>query len=103
MGRSRGSRHDRAERPEKSPTVFNLGHTPEVAEKYPHVAKLSGGGDGASAGAGAKVEPGCTTICFWPTADWQLLRSIAGIAALNLTLLCPILAHLDCCVAAVLT
>jgi hypothetical protein len=29
--------------PEKSPTVFNLGYTNEVAEKYPHVARLSGG------------------------------------------------------------
>ncbi|MDB5671435.1 MAG: fatty acid hydroxylase family protein [Alphaproteobacteria bacterium] len=35
--------YDRAERPAKSPTVFNLGYTPEVAEKYPHVARLSGG------------------------------------------------------------
>lgn len=35
--------YDRPERPDKSPTVFNLGYTPEVAEKYPHVAKLSGG------------------------------------------------------------
>jgi sterol desaturase/sphingolipid hydroxylase (fatty acid hydroxylase superfamily) len=35
--------YDRAERPEKSPTVFNLGYTPEVAEKWPHVARLSGG------------------------------------------------------------
>ena len=35
--------YDRPERPEKSPTVFNLGYTPEVAELYPHVARLSGG------------------------------------------------------------
>jgi sterol desaturase/sphingolipid hydroxylase (fatty acid hydroxylase superfamily) len=35
--------YDRPERPEKSPTVFNLGYTPEVAEIYPWVAKLSGG------------------------------------------------------------
>jgi sterol desaturase/sphingolipid hydroxylase (fatty acid hydroxylase superfamily) len=35
--------YDRPERPEKSPTVFNLGYTPEVAEQYPHVAQLSGG------------------------------------------------------------
>ena len=51
--------YDRAERPEKpalsiaeghvlsiaegSPTVFNLGYTPEVAERYPRVAELSGG------------------------------------------------------------
>jgi sterol desaturase/sphingolipid hydroxylase (fatty acid hydroxylase superfamily) len=27
----------------KSPTVFNLGYTPEVAERYPHVGNLSGG------------------------------------------------------------
>lgn len=27
----------------KSATVFNLGYTPEVAERYPHVAQLSGG------------------------------------------------------------
>ncbi len=27
----------------KSATVFNLGYTPEVAERYPHVATLSGG------------------------------------------------------------
>jgi sterol desaturase/sphingolipid hydroxylase (fatty acid hydroxylase superfamily) len=38
-----GTYYDRPERPEKSPTVFNLGYTPEVAEKYPHVARLSGG------------------------------------------------------------
>ena len=30
-----GTYYDRPERPEKSPTVFNLGYTPEVAEKYP--------------------------------------------------------------------
>ena len=35
--------YDRPERPKKSETVFNLGYTPEVAEKYPHVARLSGG------------------------------------------------------------
>lgn len=35
--------YDRPERPEKSPTVFNLGYTPEVAEVYPWVAELSGG------------------------------------------------------------
>ena len=33
----------RGDRPAKSPTVFNLGYTTEVAEKYPHVARLSGG------------------------------------------------------------
>ncbi|MFN3388122.1 MAG: sterol desaturase family protein [Allosphingosinicella sp.] len=38
-----GTYYDRAERPEKSPTVFNLGYTPEIAERYPHVARLSGG------------------------------------------------------------
>jgi sterol desaturase/sphingolipid hydroxylase (fatty acid hydroxylase superfamily) len=38
-----GTFYDRAQRPAKSPTVFNLGYTPEVAEKYPHVARLSGG------------------------------------------------------------
>jgi sterol desaturase/sphingolipid hydroxylase (fatty acid hydroxylase superfamily) len=38
-----GTHYDRAERPEKSPTVFNLGYTPEVAERWPHVARLSGG------------------------------------------------------------
>ena len=35
--------YDRAERPAKSPTVFNLGYTEEVAEEYPWVAELSGG------------------------------------------------------------
>ena len=35
--------YDRPERPEKSPTVFNLGYTPEVAKEYPYVAQLSGG------------------------------------------------------------
>lgn len=38
-----GTYYDRPERPQKSPTVFNLGYTPEMAEKYPHVARLSGG------------------------------------------------------------
>jgi sterol desaturase/sphingolipid hydroxylase (fatty acid hydroxylase superfamily) len=38
-----GTHYDRPERPAKSPTVFNLGYTPEIAEKYPHVARLSGG------------------------------------------------------------
>jgi sterol desaturase/sphingolipid hydroxylase (fatty acid hydroxylase superfamily) len=38
-----GTFYDRSERPEKSPTVFNLGYTPEVAVQYPHVARLSGG------------------------------------------------------------
>ena len=35
--------YDRPERPEKSPTVFNLGYTEEVAKEYPYVAELSGG------------------------------------------------------------
>ena len=30
-GRSRGDQDDRRERPEKSPNVFNLGYTPEIA------------------------------------------------------------------------
>lgn len=38
-----GTFYDRAERPKKSETVFNLGYTPDVAERYPHVARLSGG------------------------------------------------------------
>ncbi|WP_425505316.1 sterol desaturase family protein [Sphingomonas piscis] len=38
-----GTFYDRAERPAKSPTVFNLGYTPEVAKRYPWVAELSGG------------------------------------------------------------
>ena len=38
-----GTFYDRPERPEKSPTVFNLGYTPEVAKRYPWVARLSGG------------------------------------------------------------
>ena len=40
-----GTFYDRAkgDRPEKSPTVFNLGYTPEVAEAYPYVADISGG------------------------------------------------------------
>jgi sterol desaturase/sphingolipid hydroxylase (fatty acid hydroxylase superfamily) len=38
-----GTFYDRPDRPKKSPTVFNLGYTPEVAERYPHVARLSGG------------------------------------------------------------
>ncbi len=38
-----GTFYDRAERPKKSETVFNLGYTPEVAERYPQVARLSGG------------------------------------------------------------
>lgn len=38
-----GTFYERAERPEKSATVFNLGYTTEVAARYPHVAQLSGG------------------------------------------------------------
>jgi sterol desaturase/sphingolipid hydroxylase (fatty acid hydroxylase superfamily) len=38
-----GTYYERTARPNKSPTVFNLGYTPEIAEKYPHVARLSGG------------------------------------------------------------
>lgn len=38
-----GTYYDKAGDRAKSPTVFNLGYTPEVAEQYPHVARLSGG------------------------------------------------------------
>ncbi len=38
-----GTHYDKGERLAKSETVFNLGYTPEVAERYPHVARLSGG------------------------------------------------------------
>ena len=38
-----GTHYEAAHKRPKSPTVFNLGYTPEVAEKYPHVARLSGG------------------------------------------------------------
>lgn len=38
-----GTFYERIERVKKSPTVFNLGYTPEVAERYPWVAHLSGG------------------------------------------------------------
>ena len=38
-----GTLYLRADRPAKSPTVFNLGYTAEVATIYPFVAKLSGG------------------------------------------------------------
>lgn len=38
-----GTFYERIERAKKSPTVFNLGYTPEVAERYPWVAELSGG------------------------------------------------------------
>lgn len=38
-----GTHYDKGDRKQKSETVFNLGYTPEVAERYPHVARLSGG------------------------------------------------------------
>jgi len=38
-----GTFYDRPERPRKSPNVFNLGYTPDVAQRYPWVAELSGG------------------------------------------------------------
>ena len=38
-----GTWYDRPERPEKSPTVFNLGYDEEVAREYPWVKELSGG------------------------------------------------------------
>ncbi len=38
-----GTFYERAERPVKSPTVFNLGYTDEVAQTYPWVSELSGG------------------------------------------------------------
>ncbi len=38
-----GTFYERPERPAKSPTVFNLGYTEEVAETYPWVKELSGG------------------------------------------------------------
>lgn len=38
-----GTFYEREERPRKSPTVFNLGYTDEVAQVYPWVARLSGG------------------------------------------------------------
>src|SRR3546814_15941169 len=38
-----GTFYEREQRPEKSPTVFNLGYTPEVAARYPWVSRLSGG------------------------------------------------------------
>ena len=38
-----GTFYDRTERPEKSPTVFNLGYTPDAAREWPKVAELSGG------------------------------------------------------------
>ncbi len=38
-----GTYYERIEKDKKSETVFNLGYTAEVAERYPHVARLSGG------------------------------------------------------------
>lgn len=38
-----GTAYERAERRARSPHVFNLGYTPEMAEQYPWVADLSGG------------------------------------------------------------
>lgn len=38
-----GTFYERAGERKKSPTVFNLGYTQEVAEQYPWVAELSGG------------------------------------------------------------
>ena len=38
-----GTYYDRRQRKERSPTVFNLGYTEEVAKTYPWVAELSGG------------------------------------------------------------
>ncbi|PZQ60850.1 MAG: fatty acid hydroxylase [Sphingomonas taxi] len=38
-----GTLYTRADRPAKSPTVFNLGYTEQVAAIYPKVADLSGG------------------------------------------------------------
>ena len=38
-----GTFYERVSERPKSPTVFNLGYTPEVAKKWPRVAELSGG------------------------------------------------------------
>lgn len=38
-----GTFYERAERPRKSPSVFNLGYSEEVARTYPYVKDLSGG------------------------------------------------------------
>ncbi len=38
-----GTFYEREARPAKSPTVFNLGYTDDVAEVYPWVSQLSGG------------------------------------------------------------
>jgi sterol desaturase/sphingolipid hydroxylase (fatty acid hydroxylase superfamily) len=38
-----GTMYDKVSERKKSPTVFNLGYTPEVATRWPRVAELSGG------------------------------------------------------------
>jgi sterol desaturase/sphingolipid hydroxylase (fatty acid hydroxylase superfamily) len=38
-----GTYYERVDRQDKSATVFNLGYTPEAAERWPRVAQLSGG------------------------------------------------------------
>jgi sterol desaturase/sphingolipid hydroxylase (fatty acid hydroxylase superfamily) len=38
-----GTYYERGDRPDKSATVFNLGYTPDAAERWPWVAQLSGG------------------------------------------------------------
>ena len=38
-----GTFYERPDRSRKSPTVFNLGYTSEVAKRWPRVAELSGG------------------------------------------------------------
>src|SRR3546814_18403042 len=38
-----GTFYEREQRPEKRPTVFTLGYTPEVDSRYPWVSCLSGG------------------------------------------------------------
>jgi sterol desaturase/sphingolipid hydroxylase (fatty acid hydroxylase superfamily) len=38
-----GTFYERQDRPNKSPNVFCLGYTPEMAKRYPKVAELSGG------------------------------------------------------------
>jgi sterol desaturase/sphingolipid hydroxylase (fatty acid hydroxylase superfamily) len=38
-----GTFYERPDRPKKSATVFNLGYTDEVAQRWPRVAELSGG------------------------------------------------------------
>ncbi|KPF80410.1 fatty acid hydroxylase [alpha proteobacterium AAP81b] len=43
MDRALGTFYARAERPNKSPSVFNLGYSEEVARTYPYVKELSGG------------------------------------------------------------